>query len=131
MGDYEWGAMWKFDPATSMWTWVNGIPNINVIGIYGVQGVPAPSNRPGSRGWGCASWTDQVGDLWMFGGWGTDINGQTGPLSDLWRYHIATNEWTWMSGAQTVYSFGSYGTIQVPSLTNAPPCRQECSDNRR
>lgn len=129
MGGYEWGALWKFDPTTAMWTWMHGVPSMNVPGIYGTQGVPSPGNRPGSRGWGCATWTDQSGDLWMFGGWGMDMNGQIGPLADLWRYHIATNEWTWMNGAQNIYSFGSYGTVLVPNATNAPPCRQECIAN--
>ena len=129
LGGYEYGALWKFDPITNMWAYMNGVPSFNIMGSYGTQGVASPSNHPGSRGWGAASWTDNSGDLWLFGGWGMDASGQIGPLGDLWRYHIATNEWTWMSGSPNAYYNGSYGTIQVPNVSNAPPSRQECIAN--
>ncbi len=121
------GALWKYDPSTNMWTWMNGSNFPNQAGIYGTQGVPAPSNSPGSRAWGVLSWTDLAGDLWLFGGYGYDALGQIGVLNDLWRYNIATNMWTWMSGQQVVNMLGNYGLLQIPAATNEPPPKSESS----
>lgn len=118
-------ALWKFDPITNNWTWVSGTPAFLQSGNYGVQGVPSPTNLPGSRAWGAATWTDAAGDLWLFGGHGWDAFGNTGELNDLWRYNIATNQWTWMAGPNTVNNLGNYGTLQVPAATNMPPARYE------
>ena len=49
----------------------------NVIaqpGVYGTQGVAAPTNFPGAR-WLAVGWTDAVGQLWLFGGTGFDSLG--------------------------------------------------------
>ncbi len=111
--------LWEFKPAINQWAWIKGpgIPNQN--GSYGTQLVPSITNNPRGRAWGMPTWVDTAGDLWLFGG--TIL----GPyeLNDLWRYHIATNEWTWMKGSNTNSDPGHYGTIQVPSPTNNPPSR--------
>lgn len=120
-------SLWKFDPVTNEWTWVKGSQLPNQSGIYGTQGVPSVTNNPGSRTMGAVSWTDQSGDLWLFGGFGFDVNGSSGRLNDLWRYNISTNEWTWMKGSPTVNSSGSYGIQQLPSALNEPPARRETS----
>src|SRR6186713_747016 len=60
--------LWKYDPVTNEWTWVSGTNVVNDHGIFGTQGVSSPTNRPPGLGYGAASWTDQSGDLWMFGG---------------------------------------------------------------
>ncbi|CAN5241087.1 hypothetical protein BH09BAC5_BH09BAC5_06510 [soil metagenome] len=122
-GGNDHSEMWRFDPSNNMWTWMSG--NSIPQGLYGVRGVPSPGNYPGPRGWGAASWTDLQGNLWMFGGTGYDINGQYGTLSDLWKYNVVTNEWTWMNGFPTVYTQGSYGTILVPDSSNKPWPRWE------
>lgn len=118
-------ALWKFDPVTNMWTWVKGPNTVATPGVYGIQGVPAPGNFPGSRAWGVMSWTDAQGNLWIFGGYGYDVNGTLGALADLWKYDITTNMWTWMNGPNTSGYLGNYGTLQVPAATNAPPGRFE------
>jgi gliding motility-associated-like protein len=120
-------ALWKFDTLTNMWTWMKG-PNLTAqAGVYGTMGVPSPANFPGSRAWGVATWTDATGNLWIFGGAGYDAFGGFGMLADLWKYNIATNEWTWMSGPNTINFPGNYGTPLVPAPTNAPPARNETS----
>src|SRR5262249_39359102 len=93
------GDMWKYDPVNNMWTWIKGNGAVNQPAVYGTQGVPSPDYFPGCRGWACASWVDEHGDFWLFGGrgYGNDPTKAT-MLADLWRYHIATNEWTWMKG---------------------------------
>ena len=35
--------------------------------VYGTKGVAAPANVPGGR-WGGQTWTDDSGNLWLFGG---------------------------------------------------------------
>ena len=75
--------LWKFDG--SDWTWVAGGAEFNAAGIYGVLGVPSSDNVPGART-NAVSWIDAAGNLWLFGGFGFDINGALGRLNDLWRY---------------------------------------------
>ena len=53
-------------------------------GVYGTQGIASVSNTPGARS-DAVSWTDNAGDLWLFGGRQQDSNGD-GMLNDLWRY---------------------------------------------
>ncbi len=117
--------LWEFKPSTNQWAWIKGpgIPNQN--GNYGNKGVPSPSNNPGSRTQGMATWTDLSGSLWMMGGRGDAINNEYGFLNDLWKFDIANNEWTWMGGTDTIDDLGNYGLLQVPSITNNPPSRAE------
>ena len=121
--------LWKYDPATAMWTWMGGPKvvcntggNSACPGVYGAQGVPAPESGPGSR-FDAASWTDSCGNLWLFGGSGFDSIGWGGSLSDLWRYDPATNLWTWTSGANIVDQNGTYGTLGQADPGNIPGSR--------
>jgi gliding motility-associated-like protein len=118
--------LWKYNVAAGMWTWMKGSGGVyDQPGIYGTQGIPSISNNPGARGWGGSAWTDNAGDLWLYGGGGIDAYGVFGGLTDLWRYHIATNEWTWMKGNNTVWQPGSYGVQTVEDPANLPPLRSE------
>ena len=107
--------LWKFDPVINEWTWVMGPGNVFFeYPVYGNKGVSSSANTPGSRGFGTPSWTDNNGDLWLFSG------GQNSG-SDLWKYNISANQWTWVHGDST---FGSYlpifGTKGVPSTATTP-----------
>lgn len=113
--------LWKYDVNTNQWTWVNGNNVINQYGYYGFIGTPAPTNVPGSRE-GAVTWIDANNNLWLYGGFGYDIS-NFGHLNDLWKYNIATNEWTWMAGSNTNNSNGNYGAINVPAPTNVPGAR--------
>ncbi len=129
-GGFGWGttgtfrsklaALWRYDPLTNMWTWMKG-PNTgnNPTGVYGTQGVPSAANYPSARYETNAGWTDNSGDLWLFGG-----QGPSGELNDLWKYNIATNQWAWMKGSNAGGSPGNYGTKGVAAPTNNPPARQ-------
>jgi len=114
-------ALWKFDPSSNMWTWMNGLSAPNDPGSYGVQGVSSPLNRPPCRGWAAASWVDLNNNLWLFGG---DLGG-FGGYSDLWKFDIAINEWTWMKGPNTTGNNGVYGVQGVPGPNNNPGSRWE------
>jgi len=120
-GSGEWADLWKYDPLINEWTWVKG-PGVQVQpGVYGTQGISDPSNNPGSRSWGLISWTDANHDFWLYGGIGSDNSGSWGNLGDLWKYTVSTNEWTWMSGTNSVSTANSvYGTYQEFSATVYP-----------
>src|ERR1039457_2286367 len=96
-GEY-YSDLWEFKSGINQWAWIKGPGIGDQPGLYGTYQVPSITNNPGARGNGVATWVDTAGDLWLFGGNGYDINGNFGPLNDLWKYHIATKEWTWMHG---------------------------------
>lgn len=77
--------LWEFNPAAKTWTWISGASTINTTGVYGTQGVSDSSNVPGARQ-NAVSWIDSSGNLWLFGGQGSDSTGAFGYLNDLWRY---------------------------------------------
>ena len=117
----ETNTLWKYDPLTNEWTWMNGSQLNNDPGNYGTMGVSSPLNQPRGRGFGCLSWVDMNNNLWMFGG---STNPSTNN-NDMWKYDITTNEWTWMSGSQALYVAPSFGTMGVPDPTNFPGGRYE------
>lgn len=114
--------LWKYNPTTQEWVWVSGGNVVNQNGAWGTKGVASTTNTPSSR-LNCASWVDNNGDLWLFGGDGKGAPGFNGLLNDLWKYNIATNEWTWVSGGNGINSIGAYGTQGVGSTANIPGTR--------
>ena len=114
--------LWKYNPSLNQWTWIKGFNLAMQNGIYGTQGSPALTSNPGGR-YGAGTWKDAAGDFWMFGGRGFAAAGGQGYLNDLWRYNLASNQWTWMSGTNVTGQYGLYGTQSVPSVTNAPGAR--------
>ena len=95
------------------WTWISGgdtiptgCPYERVLscgnpGAYGTPDQAASGNVPGGR-WGSFSWTDQGGNLWLFGGYGIDSAGTLGNLNDLWEFNSTSHEWVWKSGPSTI-----------------------------
>jgi len=112
----HYGALWKYDVTLNAWAWMHGPQATNAAPSYGVMGIPSPSNHPGGRGYGVATWVDLQGNLWLFGGSST-----FSLLNDLWKYDISTNQWTWMHGSNISNPSGNFGTLQVPSPVNDPP----------
>ena len=111
--------LWRYDPATNQWTWVSGSNTKSQVGVYGTKGVEHPANVPGGR-YSSNSWIDSTGHLWLFGGYGYNSTTTFGYLNDLWRYDPETNQWTWMSGANSFQQAGVYGTKSVPDAANVP-----------
>ena len=107
--------LWKYDPTTNNWTWMKGTFLDNPPAVWGTMGVPDISNQPPARNNCYATWVDDQGDLWMFGGMLLQD-----PGDDLWRYNIASNTWTWMNGSQTTNTTAVYGAIGVQASTNTP-----------
>ena len=122
--------LWKFDPTTNQWTWISGGEGNDTssyyAGVYGTMGVPAVGNTPGGRE-NAATWIDKSGNLWLFGGYGTQSWGYlNNPLSDLWEFNPSTSLWTWMGGSGPVtFSLSAvYGTLGTPADANFPGARQ-------
>jgi ELWxxDGT repeat protein len=119
--------LWRFDPATNMWTWLGGSNATLANGTYGTQGTPSATNIPGARWNGSAAADPATGMVWLFGGFGLPATGtSTGNLNDLWRYNPTTGEWTWMKGFNSITSNGSFGTKGVATGTNTPSTRNGC-----
>jgi N-acetylneuraminic acid mutarotase len=119
--------LWRYNPSTLQWTWVSGSQTPGQQGNYGTLGVPSASNTPGARGFGAATWVDENGNFWLFGGNGFSTSAGTGFLNDLWKFNPNTNEWTWVKGANIKNDKGSYGSKLVPAPTNLPRSRGETS----
>jgi N-acetylneuraminic acid mutarotase len=137
--------LWKFDGKN--WTWVSGDSKYDQPGIYGTRGIAAAANKPGARH-NSVSWTDNKGNLWLFGGRGSSWyssgrgfswesprwnsrdkvyidGGKNFLLNDLWKFD--GKNWTWVSGDKAHFSgipvYATRGTRGVPADTNKPGAR--------
>ncbi len=114
--------LWKYDPVSNEWTWINGENDLNKKGVYGTQGISDPANFAGGRN-SMVSWVDGSGILWIFGGT-TLASGGSEELNDLWKYNPSTYEWTWMKGDSAnntiAAHYGTYGTQSVSDQMNTP-----------
>jgi hypothetical protein len=109
--------LWKFNPLTNNWAWMGGNnPGIQLANTYGTKCIPSTNNWPLSRRENSASWVDDNGDFWMFGGETFSRRG----LNDLWKYCVQSNEWIWISGDSLSNSPGNWGTQGVSAPTNVP-----------
>ena len=114
----------QVDCGHNEWTWMGGSQSFNQIGTYGTLGTPAAGNTPGGRQ-SAATWTDKLGNLWLFGGYGHDYAGNLFPLQDLWEY--TSGQWAWMGGPMLSGGSGSYGNLGVASASNLPGSRFEAA----
>ncbi len=116
--------LWRYDPATAQWTWINGYSSGGNPGVYGTLGTPASNNVPGAC-YGAAAWMDGSGNLWLFGGYGYDSGLTAKSLNDLWEYDPGTDKWTWMGGSSASIgsATGVYGTQGTADPANIPGAR--------
>jgi N-acetylneuraminic acid mutarotase len=105
--------------APNEWTWVGGSHSIPQFGNYGILGVAAAGNLPGSRE-SSSTWVDKKGNLWLFGGLGYYSIAGPQYLNDLWEYTPSTGFWTWQGGPVWGDQSGQYGTQGVASASNLP-----------
>jgi len=108
--------------AVDLWTWASGSKTVNQSGVYGEKGTADAANFPGARSY-LASTKDDDGNFWIFGGSGIDSSGTGGNLNDLWRWD--GNNWTWISGSNTVGQTDVYGAQGTPHADNVPGARQK------
>ena len=114
----SWGylnCLWRFDPATGQWTWVQGSNLVGQIDRYGPQGVASTSSMPGARSRACA-WTAPGGKFWLYGGLSAE-----GLRGGLWNFDSETELWTWVRGGGLVYNKpGIFGTQGRDAPENTP-----------
>lgn len=99
------GTLWRYEMASNMWVWEHG----NIPANYGIQGVPSALNFPGLMAESPVTWVDDQGDLWLFDAYNSGV---------MWKYNIASNMWTWMSGA--VGGAAVYGAQGIADADNQP-----------
>jgi N-acetylneuraminic acid mutarotase len=114
--------LWKYDPTTNQWTWVKGDNFANNLGAYGPKGASDPAYKPAARR-GAIGWTDLFGNLWLFGGH-TVVDITEAYLNDLWEFDTFSNQWTFVSGDNTINSQGVYGTKGTSAPGNKPSGRE-------
>ena len=119
-GNGQTDDLWRYNIATNIWTWMKGDPLASNAPVYGTMGIPDPSNTPGARN-SYSRWADKNGNLWLFGG----VYYTAGSYSDVWKYSIATNEWTWMKGPNVTDDAGVYGTQCIEDSLSSPPSHNE------
>src|SRR5258705_6036820 len=105
-------------PVSTYLTWMKGDNTVDQAGIYGSQGIAASTNKPGARDFS-ATWNDNNGYLWLFGGYGFDASAE-GYLNDLWKYNLSTNQWTWVKGDNVTGQTARYGTQGTAHSLNKP-----------
>ncbi len=122
-----WGSLndlWEFDSFTGEWAWEGGSdtqytgPNQGPSGIYGNPGSANANNLPGYRG-GAVNWTDNQGNLWLFGGNGVDSAGNNGQLNDLWEYMPASSGLPVAATPTFSVPSGTYTSAQSVTLHEA------------
>jgi galactose oxidase-like protein len=133
----QWQLVGAYDPAAAGTSTVGAevitnAQNENQAGVYGSPGIP------GGR-YGAATWTDNAGNLWMFGGNGNNSSGR-GLLNDLWEFNASTyaggynnltgapftstpGQWSFVGGTSSINLKGTYtgavGTLVPGGRVNA------------
>ena len=116
--------LWKFDPATGMWTWMAGSSSASTwatigtkdpMGMYGTKGTPAAGNTPPPLA-SAKTWVDATGNLWLFGG----LDNAANDYHDMWKFDVTLGQWVWVNGDGLVGNAGVYGTLNTHATTNLP-----------
>lgn len=116
-GDFH--DTWRFEPATTNWTWMKGTNLQKQASIFGTQNVPDAANLPASRAH-ALSWLDSQGRFWLYGGLGQSGTSSSVALYDLWRYEPLTNNWVWVRDGVNSTQFAVYGTLGSSTATTRP-----------
>ena len=122
--------MWKFDPVTVMWTWMNG-DTVNIhdslIPLSGMnsryydreavitapKGIYSAQNSPGSIGYGVPAWVTSDNHLWFYAG---ELFDTIDYQSNLWQFDPLINQWAWMGN----FGMGKYGIKGMGDSTTMP-----------
>jgi hypothetical protein len=117
--------LWRYNPSTTEWTWIDGPNTVNGVGFYGTQNLFSTNNIPGSRHHGVSWVRDFDNSFWLFGGLGHAAS-TSGYLNDLWQYNQDPDfpAWKWVSGSNTPNNKGIYGTQGVANINNTPGGRE-------
>jgi len=98
--------LWRYDPLTNSWFYINGSLNVNSIGNYS-----GTSQYPGSRSFHSFAVLSNDSML-IFAGEGITITtSQFGNLNDLWRYDPQTNNWLFIDGSTSLNIVVQYSIL--------------------
>lgn len=117
--------LWKFDVDLGHWGYMKGTPGFaNQTGVYGAEGAFDEAFIPGGR-IDPVSWTDEGGDLWLFGGHGYGISTSIINLNDLWKYDVSNGHWAYMKGTPGTLggNQGVYGPAGIFDESYKPGAR--------
>lgn len=115
--------MWRFDPQTLMWTWMNGSPDGTTQPWSGNIGAYDSLYTPGSLNYGMFTWVTPDNHLWLYGGF---LLSAQAASAALWQYDPAINQWAFMGNFGSSNNNGPvYGTMGVGDSTTIPGARQE------
>ena len=107
------GDLWKYYPMADKWELIKGEPN--KVTSDAKKPSAAPVGRRDS-----ASWVDQNGNLWMFGG---RTAGDLFHLDDMWIFELSGNKWVQVTGSGETNVKPDYGTSKQYSKTSSPGSR--------
>ena len=113
------GDLWKYDTHGNRWAWISGSKNADHDPVFKGKGVPDRDANPGSRIL-ASGWVDAAGNLWLFGGEGYGGRAGTKPVNNLWKYNVATGEWTFVKGEISISPDAVYGSRGEPANENNP-----------
>ena len=83
--------LWSYNMATKLWTWEGGTQTPNSPATL-TPLVPRARSA-------AATWVDQAGKFWLFGGLSVDTTGPTLVLlNDLWMFDPTNKQWTLVGG---------------------------------
>src|SRR6185437_3598603 len=119
--------LWRYSPASGLWTWMGGSTTVDARGVYGVEGVASAANAPGAR-FRAAQWVDPSGTFLLLGGEGYDsTNSGSNIQNDFWKYDPTSGNWTWVGGANSDGGGdpGIYRIQGLPGASNSPGARQD------
>ena len=120
----ELSDLWKFNPTTTEWTWMNGSATGNKPTIYGPKDAYADSVTPGGLQEIKSSWVDKNNTFYLFGGKSGYMYSQGHETSnDMWQYNPSLNQWRWRKGDKNNTINGHYGIMGVEDTANYPPGR--------
>ena len=126
-GDNNSADLWKYNIVSNDWTWMQGTPWSYwwnpTYPHHGTFQVPDTMNTPGNRAEVAASWTDNNGNLWLFGGAAKDSIVSQAVYNDMWKYDVSINQWVWMNGPNYPNDAGYYGIKGIALPLNRPPAR--------
>ena len=113
--------LWQYIPNKG-WAWMSGDETAERYGRYGTLQQASKDNFPGARE-GATGWTDDKGNLWMFGGEGRGAD-NNGVLDDLWMFDTNDQVWIWMGGSNLPDELGRYTQKKSEDKYNQPGARK-------
>ncbi|HLP53334.1 MAG TPA: kelch repeat-containing protein [Chitinophagales bacterium] len=126
VGSGSWNSysdMWKFDPVTKNWTWMQGTQGATHQNNINPNSFFAPYNTPSGVCYGVFTWVTPDNHFWLFGGMYYNVFVEGNRNTYLWEYDPAINQWRSVHGA--VGEHGFYGTKGQATASTRPSSRTE------